>query len=301
MRGLQAYLAFVETVKQGGFAGAARELGLTASAVAKSVGRLEQELGVRLLHRTTRRVSLTGDGEALYLRCQRIVSDIEALHDYASEARGEPRGVIRLSVPVVLGRAMVVPALAPLLERNEGLAVELDFSDAQADVVQDGLDGAIRIGDLPDSSLVARRIGDQTLVVCAAPAYLVKAGIPEDPPALQTHRRLNFRVPRTGRTRPWQFQMDGRLVEQAVESPYVMNDGEGLVAAAEAGLGLIQVPDYMAAHALEAGRLVEVLEGFRPPAVGIHLIYPSQRHVTARLRAVIDALVAGAPRRNVTD
>ena len=157
MAGLQAFLAFTETAKHGGFAGAAREMGLSASAVAKSVGRLEEDLGLRLFHRTTRQVTLTSEGHELYARCRRIVGEIEALRDEAAGARSEPTGTLRLSAPVVLGRLFVVPALAALTQRYPRLALDIAFSDRYADLIKEGLDAVVRVGHLPDSSLVARQ------------------------------------------------------------------------------------------------------------------------------------------------
>jgi LysR family transcriptional regulator, regulator for bpeEF and oprC len=288
--GVQAFLAFAETVKRGSFAEAARELGLSASAVAKSVGRLEVDLGLRLFHRTTRRVALTSEGRELYERCKRIVGEIEALRDDASGARAEPSGTLRLNAPLVLGRTLVVPALGALVRRYPKIALEVGFSDLYIDPVAEGLDAIVRIGHLSDSTLVARHIGDQTLVVVAAPRYLKPRTLPKNPANLARHVCLVFRIPSTGRPRPWQFR-DGRgLVEFLPTSPVVMNDGEALVAAAAAGMGLIQVPEYMTVDEKRRGRVVEVLKRYRPPPLPISLVYPSARGVTPRLRALIEAL-----------
>jgi DNA-binding transcriptional LysR family regulator len=290
--GVQSFLAFAETVKRGSFAGAARELGLSASAVAKSVARLEADLGLRLFHRTTRRVTLTSEGRELYERCRRIVGEIEALRDDASGARAEPSGTLRLNAPLVLGRQVVVPALAALVRRYPKIALEAGFSDRYVDVVGEGLDAVLRIGELKDSSLVARRIAEQALVVVAAPRYLGSRRAPKTPADLAAHRCLMFRNPSTGRARPWQFQEGGGVVELLPESAAVMDDGEALVAAAAEGMGLAQVPDYMARDELRRGRLVEVLKRYRPPPLPISLVYPSARSVTPRLHALLEALTA---------
>jgi DNA-binding transcriptional LysR family regulator len=292
MAGVQTFLAFAETVKRGSFAEAARGLGLSASAVAKNVARLEDDLGLRLFHRTTRQVTLTSDGHDLYARCRRIVDEIEALRDDASGARAEPGGTLRLNAPVVLGRIVVVPALARLARRYPKLALEVGFSDRYVDMVKEGLDAVIRVGHLSDSTLVARPIGAQSLVVCGSPGYLAARGVPKRPSDLGAHACLVFRNPSTGRARAWQFEDGRRTVDYAPASPVVMNDGEALVAATAAGMGLTQVPDYMATDEIRRGRLVEVLAAYRAPPLPVSIVYPSTRGVTPRLRALIETLTA---------
>jgi len=290
MARMQGMVAFAETVRQGSFASAAHELGLTPSAVAKSVARLEADLGLRLLHRTTRQVSLTSDGHNLFERCRRIVDELDALRADAEGVRGEPSGTLRLNAPVTFGRKVLMPQLARLVARHPRIALDVAFSDRFADLVKEGFDAAVRIGHLRDSTLVARPIAQQRLVVCASPAYLEDAGRPAKPDALSGHRCLVFRMPSTGRIRPWEFVVAGQPHAFTPRSAVTMNDGEALVAAAVAGLGLVQVPDLMAEDGLRAGRLVEVLKAHRPPPLPIALVYPSSRQVTPRLRALIDAL-----------
>jgi DNA-binding transcriptional LysR family regulator len=183
-----------------------------------------------------------------------------------------------------------VPKLARLAARHPRIALDVTFSDRFADVVKEGFDAAVRIGRLRDSTLVARPIAQQRLVVCASPVYLESAGRPTRPDALSGHRCLVFRMPSTGRVRPWEFVVGRQPHALAPRSTVTMNDGEALVAAAVAGFGLAQVPDLMAEGELRAGRLVEVLKAFRPPPLPIALVYPSSRQVTPRLRALIDAL-----------
>ena len=290
MTGVQGFLAFAETVKRGSFAEAARSLGLSPSAVAKNVARLEADLGLRLFHRTTRQVTLTSDGHDLYERCRRIVDEIEALRDDASGARAEPSGTLRLNAPVVIGRTMVVTALAALVRRYPKVALEVGFSDRYVDLVKEGLDAVVRVGHLADSTLVARPIGTQSLVVCGSRGYLKERGTPKRPGDLDAHACLVFRNPSTGRPRPWQFDNGGRELDYSPTSAIVLNDGEALVAAAAEGMGLVQVPDYMAAEAIRRGRLVEVLARYRAAPLPISVVYPSTRRVTPRLRALIEAL-----------
>ena len=157
MHGLQALLAFSETAKRGGFAAAARELGTSASALSKAVGRLEESLGLRLFHRTTRRVSLTADGERLFHRCQRVLAELEEMQSEASGVRAAPSGTLRIDMPIVFGRMFVLPLLARLAEQHSGLEIDARFSDAYVDLIRDGIDVAIRAGEMQDSTLVARR------------------------------------------------------------------------------------------------------------------------------------------------
>ncbi|MFO1303082.1 MAG: LysR family transcriptional regulator [Burkholderiales bacterium] len=288
--GLVGLTAFAETVRRGSFAAAARELGLTPSAVAKSVARLEADLGVRLLHRTTREVSLTSDGRELAERCRRVVDEIDALRSDAEGARGEPAGTLRLTAPITFGKRVLVPTIAALVARHPRLAVDLALSDRYADLVKDGLDAAVRVGVMRDSSFVARRIALQQLVFCASPAYLARHGRPASPQQLAGHRCLAFRMPSTGRIRPWEFTRNGRVVGDVPEARIVMNDGEAIVAAALCDAGIAQVPGYMAEDALRSGALVEIMKAHRPPALPISIVYAGGRLVTPRLRALVDAL-----------
>jgi LysR family transcriptional regulator for bpeEF and oprC len=290
MAGLPAMLAFAEAARRSSFAGAARELGLTASAVAKSVARLEQDLGVRLFHRTTRKLALTSDGQALFARCERIVDEMQALRDEAAGTRAEPSGRLRLNVPITLGKRLIVPALAELRRKHPRIQVEVSFTDRYADLVAEGLDAAVRVGALKDSSLVSRRIGQQQFVVVAAPRYLKRCGTPSRPTDLAEHVCMAFRVPSSGRPFPWQLRDGRRVLPWAPGAEIVMDDGEALVAAAVAGMGLAQVPDYMAADELARGRLVEVLGMASPPPVPISIVYLHARGMTPRLRALIDVL-----------
>jgi LysR family transcriptional regulator for bpeEF and oprC len=292
MAGLPGLLAFAETARHASFAAAARELGLTPSAVAKSVARLEQDLGVRLFHRTTRKVALTSDGRTLFARCERIVEEMQALRDEAAGTRAEPSGRLRLNVPITLGKRVIVPVLGELLRNNPRIAVEVSFTDRYADLVGEGLDAVVRVGALKDSSLVSRRIGRQQLLVVGAPDYLAARGTPSRTKELAKHVCMAFRVPSSGRVYPWQFREGRRTIQWSPGPAVSMDDGEALVAAAVEGMGLAQVPDYMAAEELARGRLVEVLAMHRPPAAPISLVYLSARGMTPRLRALIEALSA---------
>ena len=292
MHGLQSLLAFSETAKRGGFAAAARELGTAPSTLAKAVGRLESQLGLRLFHRTTRQVSLTADGERLFQRCQRVLSELEELQTEAAGVRNAPSGTLRIDMPIVYGRKRLLPLLARLVQQHPGLQLDVRLSDAYVDLVRDSIDVAIRVGELQDSTLVARRFDSQQLVLVASPAYLKRHGRPSAIQDLAAHRHVLFRMPGTGRDRPQQFSVRGRVVALQPAQGERLNDGEGMVQAAVLGLGLAQVPDYMVEDEIAAKQLVEVLPEHRPPPMPIHAVMPAQRLVPARVRVLLEALDA---------
>ena len=301
MQGLQSLLAFSETAKRGSFAAAARELGTGPSTLAKSIARLEASLGLRLFHRTTRQVCLTVDGERLFERCQRVLAELEALRSDASDVRAEPAGVLRVDVPIVYGRKVLLPLLARLAQEHPALELDVRLSDAYADLFRDGIDLAVRVGELSDSGLVARRIGSQEMVMCAAPDYLERCGTPRRVEDLAAHSPILFRRPSSGRELPWQLAVDGKLVTLQPPARLRFNDGEAMVAAARLGLGIAQLPHYMVDDEIADGRLIELLRRHRPPATPIQAVIPANRLVPARVRAFLDALysleVAGARQR----
>lgn len=288
--GIQQFLAFAQTARRGSFAAAARDLGSSPSTLAKSVARLEASLGVKLFHRTTRQVSLTPDGERLFHRCERVLAEFEDLHAEAAGVRAAPSGTLRVDAPIVYGRRFVLPLLAGLLRQHPALRLDLRLQDRYADMVRDGLDLAIRVGELRDSTLVARRIDSQDLVLCASPDYLEARGTPRRPQDLAGHAGIVFRMPASGRDRPWQLRQGRRQVEIHPEHLVRINDGEALVAAARLGLGLCQLPDYMAQDDLDRGTLVELLSDCRPSPMPISAVVPSGRLVPPRVRLLLDSL-----------
>lgn len=297
MGGIQQYLAFAQVARRGGFAAAARDLGNSPSALAKSVARLEAELGVKLFHRTTRHVGLTPDGERLFRRCERVLAEVDDLRAEAAGVRAAPAGTLRVDLPVVYGRRIVMPLLAGMLREHPRLSLDVRLHDGYADLVRDGFDLAIRIGTLRDSSLVARRVDWQQLLLVASPSYLGTRGVPRAPPDLARHDTVAFRMPSTGRSRPWQLRDGRRTVALDLEHRTHVNDGDGLAAAAVLGLGVVQVPDYMVAGELERGELVEVMRDRRPAAMPVSAVVPSARLVPPRVRALLDALQGLRARR----
>lgn len=290
MQGLQPLLAFSETAKHGGFAAAARALGTDPSTLAKAVGRLETSLGLRLFHRTTRQVRLTGDGEELFERCQRVLSELDELQSAAAGNRTQISGALRVNMPIVYGRKVILPVMANLIKKHPGLTLDVRLTDAYVDLVRDSIDVAIRVGSLSDSSLVATRIDGQQLILVAAPQYLRQHGTPANIKDLAQHQHVVFRLPTSGRDRPQQFRVRGRAQTLEPARSNRFDDGEAMVRAAVLGLGLTQVPDYMAEDELADGRLVEVLPQLRPAVMPIYAVVPGKRMVPARVRALLDAL-----------
>jgi len=296
MISLELLASFACAARHRSFAGAARELGMTPSAVAKNVARLEAQLRFRLFHRTTRRVALTADGELLQERSRRVLDEIAELEGAAANTakRSQPSGTLKLDVPTVYGRRVVLPVLAKLRHRYPDLAFDVRFSDRIADVVGDGLDAVIRVGTLNDSSLVARRIGWQRMWTGASPAYLRRHGTPLRPEDIQQHQCLVFRIPTSRMEWPWRFRVGLRDVVLRPTTQIWFDDGDALVAGAVAGLGLVHVPSYMAERDVAQGRLVEVLSGMRPPLMPISIVYPGPRQPPLRLKVLIESLVAAS-------
>lgn len=292
MQGLQPLIAFANTARHGGFAAAARETGVAPSTLAKSVARLERSLGVKLFHRTTRQVRLTPDGERLFQRCQRVLLELEELQAEASGAAAEPAGQLCIDMPVYFGRHFVMPVLARLQARYPQLVLDLRLSDGFTDLVRDRIDLSVRIARLSDSSLVARRVGWQHLVLCASTAYLARRGTPRRLEDLEGHDAIVFRLPNTGRDRPWQFRQRGSSVDIQPRPKARISETNGLLEALLLGIGICQVPDYLVAGPIAAGRLVELLPSFKPPPLPINIVYPSGRLLPSRVRAAIEALEA---------
>lgn len=292
---LQQMVAFAETARHGSFAAAARELGSAPSTLAKAVARLEASLGVKLFYRTTRQVSLTPDGERLNARCERMLAELEALEAEASDTRDEPKGLLRVDLPIVLGREFILPVLARMAQRYPELLLDVRLQDGYADLVKEGIDVAVRVGPLKDSTLVAQRLASQSMVLVGSASYLASRGAPRRLEDLASHAAVLFRMPTSGRDRPWQFRQGGRTIKVQPASRVRVNDGEGVVAAVRLGLGLAQVPEHFVQRELACGEIVEVLKSLRPAALPLLAVYPGARLVPARVRAFLGELKASRP------
>jgi len=282
---------FCRAAELGSFTAAAQVLGLTPAAVSRSIARLEARVHTRLFSRTTRQVKLTDDG-CLYLeQCQQALAQIDAV-ERAIMGRGDtPRGRLRISAPTTYAHFRLLPVLPRFMARYPQLSVEVNVSNRNVDLVDEGYDIAIRMGTPPEGRLVARKLEDAALGVFASPAYLRRHGVPRNLDELQHHECIRFQMPSTGRTLPWLFRVDGLDVDQPVAGRAVFSDDVlGCVSHATGGGGLVQIYDFIAAPAVHAGALSEVLESYRGRSRPFSLLYPHNRHLSAAVRAFVDFL-----------
>ncbi len=292
---LQGIEEFVAAVEAGSFALAAQRLHVTRSAVAKSIARLEARLDTRLFLRTTRSQSLTEEGHGYYERCRRALAELDAAEALTDAARHTAAGLVRLSMPAMLGRLKVGPLLLALARQHPQLSLELAFNDRRVDLVEEGLDLAIRSGELDDSAgLVARPVGVQWMLLCAAPAYLAARGHPRDLAALVAPHEAVYYA-RDGQVSPWRFHQGATVVETALPSRLRCDSAEVLLEAAIGGMGLARLPAWLAADALAAGTLVRVFEEPEPFGFPLHVIRTPSRYLPLKTRVVIDWLVAHLP------
>ncbi|MGC3998184.1 MAG: LysR family transcriptional regulator [Anaeromyxobacter sp.] len=281
---------FVRVVEDRSFTAAARSLGISKSAVSARVARLEDQLGVRLLERTTRKVAATAAGQEVYERAARMVAAAEEAAQAVEGADAAPRGTVRITAPVTFTNLYLAAPIAGFVARHPHVRVELITSDRLVDLVEDGFDLAIRISRLADSSLVARKLASDRLVVVAAPAYLARAGAPRTPADLVQHECLrSAHIPASGE---WGFRGLGTGQRVGGGGRFVASDAAVLRSAAVAGLGLAVLPLAMVAHELAAGRLTTVLEGHARRELGIYAVHTHRRHVPPKVRALIDHLAA---------
>jgi LysR family transcriptional regulator, regulator for bpeEF and oprC len=278
---------FTRIVDANSFSAAADSLNITRSSVTTTIQALEAHLKVRLLNRTTRRISLTPDGAAYYERCARILAEVEESERVFSH-HATPRGKLKVDMPGSIGRLVIVPALDEFQARYPEIDLMLGVGDKAVDLVQDSVDCAIRMGPLQDSTLIARRLGTAEFVTVASPAYLARAGMPESLADLDAHTVVNYFSGKTGRIVRMDFVVDGKPVEVRARSRLAANDGEAYLQCGLNGLGLIQVPRFLAMPHLDRGELVEVLAAWRPAPFPISAVYPRNRHLSAQVRAFVD-------------
>ncbi len=280
--------AFVAVADLQGFAPAARKLGLSPSAVTRLVAALEQHLGARLLQRTTRSVALTDTGTRYLERVRQILADLDEADASASAERTRPSGRLVVSAPVGFGRRYIAPLLSDYLKRYPEVIGELRLSDLMINLVDDGVDCAVRIGHLADSSLVARQLGTMRRIVVASPDYLASRGTPANPAQIAAHDVVHFGQP--GAPVDWRFVVDGRDVRVTCAPRLVSNVADVAILDAERGGGLTRVLAYQAADAIAAGRLRVVLADYEVPPLPIAVVYPTSRLLSAKVRAFVDLL-----------
>ncbi|WP_459625173.1 LysR family transcriptional regulator [Burkholderia sp. 3C] len=281
---------FVQAAEARSFSEAGRVLGISSSAVGKSVARLEERLGVRLFHRSTRSITLTAEGALFLERCRRILCEVEAAELELSETRQAPQGKLRVSLPLVSG--LVMPALTAFMHRYPAIEMDVDVSDRMVDVIEEGFDAVIRTGEPADSRLMSRPLGTFKLLLVGAPRYFAARGTPRVPSELAGHACLQHKFPSTGKFEPWPLRLPQGEAEPSLSASMVCNTTEALLHVARAGLGIACLPDFMVREAITAGELVTVLENFNQHRGTFRMLWPSSKHLAPKLRAFIDFMGA---------
>jgi LysR family transcriptional regulator for bpeEF and oprC len=287
---IQAMRAFTRVVEAGTFTKAADSLSLPKASVTKQIQALESRLQVKLLNRTTRRVTVTADGAAYYERASRLISDLDDIEASMTNAQANPRGRLRVDVGAAIGSLVIVPALSTFHDRYPDIQLDLGVGDRPVDLIGDNVDCVIRGGDLTEQFLVARRIGSLPFLTVASPDYLKRYGTPAHPSELEdgSHRAIHFFSSRTGRPFPHMYEKGGEKIELAGRYQLAVNESNAHTAAVLAGLGVTQCTTFVAAPHLASGALVEVLQGWTRPVLPIHVVYPPNRHLSAKVRAFVD-------------
>ncbi len=288
MNKLQAMEVFVQVVDAGGFTRAADNMQLPKATVSTLVQALEQELNVKLLHRTTRQVSVTSDGVAYYERCLRILADVREAEESLSRNRANPSGRLRVDAGTSIANDVIIPALPLFFERYPDILLELGCSDRPIDLIEEGVDCAIRGGTLADSSLIARRIGILHFTTCATPGYIDKHGRPSHPNELSAHRCINYFSSKTGKTYDWDYSRDGERIQIAVPASLAVNDSTAYLTAGLAGIGIVQMSSFALAPLVAGGLMVPLLEGWLSDPLPMHVVYPQNRHLSAKVRVFVE-------------
>lgn len=289
---IDLFRIFTRVVECSSFTRAADTLGLPRSSVSAAVIELEERVGARLLHRSTRRVSPTQDGAAFYDRCLRVIADVEETESLFRRSDAKPSGKLKADVPGRIGRLIIAPALPAFLDQFPDIDVDLGVTDRAVNLVEDSVDCVLRVGPLVDSGLIARPIGKLPLINVASPDYLSRYGALRTPADLDRHWAVNYASPSTGRIEPWEWMENGDLRSLPMRGRVTVNSAEAYIACCVAGLGLIQNPAYDLLRHLEAGELVEVMPDYRAEPLQMTLLYPHRRHLSRRVQVFADWLQA---------
>lgn len=285
-----ALATFVRVVDAGSLSGAARSLPSSLTAVSRQISALERHFGTKLLHRTTRRLALTDDGRMLYERAKAILGEFRQV-EAALTGDHEPSGRLRIAAPTLIGRLLLAPVLAEFLRRYPAVSIDLQLVDRSVDMIEEDIHLALRIGHLPDSDLVARKLGDIQMIVCASPFYLERRGVPQTPAELSAHDCLAFsEIPGAAE---WRFRQNAKSKWKIPISPRLWaNSLDALVVAAKEGSGLVRVPSWQVMDEINAGNLRRVLQGYEPPAAPLHLLSQPSRLASPKTRVFADYLTA---------
>ena len=276
---------FLRVAACGSFSQAANQLGISRGGVSLAVQQLESWLGTKLLHRTTRRVALTQDGEALLNRALSLVTDMDDLQQQFRPGMHGIAGRVRVDMPTRIARRFVAPALPGFFALFPGIELELGASDRAIDLAQEGVDCALRVGQLGSTNLVATSLGSFELINCASPAYLARFGVPQGPQDLDRHACVGYISQATGRAAPWEWMADGMLKTCVLPSTASAHNAEIYIACALAGLGMIQIPRFDVQDQLDRGELLELMPHATPSPLAVHLVYPSRHQLTRRIKA----------------
>lgn len=299
MESLNGIAFFVQAAEARSFSGAGRNLGVSSSAVGKSISRLEERLGVRLFHRSTRSITLTAEGALFLERCRRILSEVEAAELELSETQQIPSGRLRISLPLV--GMLVMPALTAFMHRYPAVELEVDFSDRMVDVIEEGFDVVMRTGEPVDSRLMSRPVGNYRLQLVASPTYLKERGVPGIPEDLPHHACLHHRFPSTGRLEPWPLKRAVGTAELNLPTTMVCNTSAALMDVAMADLGIACLPDFMVRQAVLTGELLPVLDQHIDHQGTFRLLWPSSKYLSPKLRVFIDFMVGALFAENHTN
>lgn len=278
---------FVQVVDSGGFTKAADTLQMPKATVSTLIRDLETSLSVRLLNRTTRRMNVTADGAAYYERCLRILADVRDTEESLSRTQASPSGRLRVDVPTGLLQ-IIIPALPDFFARYPDIRLEMGCGDRPVELVEEGVDCAVRGGALPDSTLIARRIGILYFATCAAPSYLEQFGRPMHPHELMQHKCVNYFSAKTGKIFDWDFTKDGERIQLALPAHFAVNNSDAYLIAGLSGLGIMQIPTFTLAGYFESGQLALVLEDWLSDPIPLHVVYPQNRHLSAKVRVFVE-------------
>jgi len=288
MESLNGFVVFVQVAETRSFVAAGRLLGVSASAIGKSVARLEQKLGVRLFHRSTRSVTLTAEGTLFLERSRRILAEIEAAELELSQAAAVPRGRLRVSLPLV--SALVLPVLAEFMREYPEIELDLDFTDRMVDVIEEGFDAVVRTGEPSDSRLSARRLGTFQARLVASPDYLARRGTPKAPSDLRQHTCLHYRFPNSGKLETWALRQEPGAPDLVLPTSMICNNIETRVCFALQGLGIAYLPDFAIREPLGDGRLMPILAEHVERTGVFHVLWPASKHPLPKVRALVDFL-----------
>lgn len=289
MGSLKGMTAFVSAAELLSYAGAGRVLGVSSSAIAKSITRLENELGIRLFHRTTRSIGLTEEGIIFYEHCRHILDDICDAQAMISSTRSRPKGRLRVSVPQIFGHSILMPLLPEFLKEYPEIELDIDFEDRVIDIIGEGIDVAVRSGELRDTRLIGYQLGELHFVVCGSKHYLEKHGCPQIPADLLRHRCIHFKYPSNGLLAQWSFSSTDTHL--SLPRNLIFNNTDAGLRAAIDGLGLAHLPVYIAEPAIKNNLLQPILTEFMVPLGSLSLIWPSNRHLSPKVRTFVDFII----------